>query len=130
MFTPIFGTSMLLHFYEKGITIPEDAVLIFECKDEPLPSEILTRFVNRGCNSSEYLRCIDMLAVGNVVAVNGDYYTGKNRLESVTFQQFIEEQVAAGRRAEFAKRIAEACDYIANRGNRRIHGRLLYIREF
>ena len=130
MFTPIFGTSMLLHFYEQGITIPENAVLIFECKDEPLPSEILSRFVNHGCTSSEYMQLIDMLAVGNVVTVSGYYYTGKNRLESVTVQQFIDEQVAAGRRAEFAKRIADACDFLANRGKRRIHGRLFYIREF
>lgn len=130
MFTPIFGTSMLLYLYENGITIPEDAVLIFECRSEPMPADIMNRFINHGCTSSEYLQLIDMLAVGNIVTVSGDYYTGKNRLESVTVQQFIDEQVTAGRKAEFAERIAKACDFLANRGKRRIHGRLFYVPEF
>ncbi len=130
MFTPIFGTRQLLYLYEHDVQLPEDAVLVFECKDEVMPSEILARFVNHGCNSSEYLRLIDLISSGKVVTVSGDYYTGKNQLETVTIQQFIDEQVAAGRRDEFAKRIAEACDYAAKRRNWRTHRHLIYIREF
>ncbi len=130
MFTPIFGTSMLLYLYEKGITIPEDAVLIFECRDEVMPSDILERFVNHGCNSSEYLKLIDMLAACKVVTVNGDYYTGKRQLETVSIQQFVGEQVKAGRKFEFAARIANACDYVAKRRNWRWNRSLIYIREF
>ena len=117
MFMPIYGTSRLLWVIDnlkQRDLIDTIMVLIFECKTQPKPHDILNRCIDHGCTSAQYFYVMDMLAAGRCVTVSGEYYTGKKSFETVDAETFVREQVAAGRRENFVRKIAEACEYVAN----------------
>lgn len=123
MFMPIYGTSRLLWVIDNlknRDLIDKEMVLIFECKTQPKPHEILERCIDHGCTSSQYFYVMDLLASGRCVTVSGDYYTGKKSFEVIDAETFVREQVAAGRRESFVTQIAKACEHVVkypiNRG--------------
>ena len=119
-FTPIYGVNQLIEMLNKGGTITDDMVLIIETYPhyDPKPFDIIERCINLFCSSTQLLQVLDLISSGRIVAFTGYIYMGKEKIEQVTLEEFVQEQVNYGRDKEFATSVSISCSHVIDRYNK------------